>query len=75
MLKKSMILIAALAGLALAAAPREPETTVTEAPAPSELSLIHISFAIAHSFIAWATSPAIAASSGARSRTVFNSFS
>ena len=36
MLKKSMILIAALAGLALAAAPREPETTVTEAPAPSE---------------------------------------
>ena len=36
MLKKSMILIAALAGVALAAAPREPETTVTEAPAPSE---------------------------------------
>lgn len=36
MLKKSMILIAALAGLALAAAPREPETTVAEASAPSE---------------------------------------
>lgn len=34
MLKKSMILIAALAGLALAAAPREPETTVTGGPRP-----------------------------------------